>query len=154
MPKTHKNCKNCWKEFKILSFAQADCSPACHSDRKSKNIGNKKQTPLKSNKKGLSKKIKEWKVRGVSELVKLKVYTRDNWSCVLCWDMKWLEGTPHHVRFWVDKYDLKWEERNTERNLVTICMKDHEQIHGWMLGKWQEYTERCKTYLDNLYDNG
>lgn len=158
MKKT-KECRKCRRTLEIENFlpdnlwqygVKSTCTE-CFYWKSIEHTPKKKEAPKKAKKMSFAEKAKKWKVRKVNELTKMKVLTRDNWKCVYCWTIHWLEHTPHHTWFGGrKKYN---EEYNTEKNLVTICTTCHHEIHHWITGEGKVIREFCENYLTNLYNN-
>jgi len=78
--------------------------------------------------------------RVVTESVKDKVYTRDNWQCVIC--HKWTKDEFHHARYGADSlYD---ESKNTPEEIVLLCHPCHHELH---FGSGNTYRQDCIDYL-------
>jgi len=141
-----KLCKICWLRPVNRYSIPAVCWEKCYGEYKRRKEENKAQ--MKTTIKTLIDERTSNTTRNVSELIKRRVYRRDNGVCVLCWNESNLESTPHHVLYgWEAIYT---KERNYVNQLVTICQDCHYEIHH--KGN-RDKREQCKTYLKEYYKN-
>lgn len=67
------------------------------------------------------------------------IFERDGWCCILCGANSNLWA--HHVFFWLEAN--RWRDRNAADQWVTICGKEHDEIHAWD----KEKRQRAIDYL-------
>ena len=91
-------------------------------------------------------KIRIWKIAKFSQETKEEILNRDKHRCILCESISILQV--HHVLFWTET--LYNEDRNTEKNWVTVCANCHwEKVHACR--KWEWERQECIDYLNTLY---
>lgn len=140
-----KLCKICGKQLNNKYSFSPVCSDKCydtyHQEKKQRKeqYKNVAKTLIDNRNKNIT--------REVTEAVKKRVYERDFWRCIICHTMENLENVPHHVNYGIDaKYT---NDRNSSKELVTICRDCHYAIHS----KWDtQKREYCKIYLNEIWN--
>ena len=138
-----RNCKICQKELKNQYSISNVCSEKCYNIKQEQKKQTKEQ--YKNIAKTLIDNRQKNTTREVTEIVKKRVYEREYWKCVICHTMENLESVPHHANYGI--FAKFTADRNSSKELVTICRNCHYYIHS----KWDnEKREFCINYLKEI----
>ncbi len=92
-------------------------------------------------------KKRKWKIAKFSKQTKRDIFVRDM-HCLFCPSTI----TDYHHVFYGGQAEY-WDDRNSRKKWVWLCLRHHELIHHFTDGRSQLIRQQCITYLDNMYDN-
>lgn len=120
------------------------CWPKCYEEYQRRKQERKKQ--LINDSKIVIDDRKKIETREISDLVKKRVYERENGQCAICHVNT--EDQFHHIFFWVEKKNYG---RNNADQLILLCNGCHHRLH--FTDETNNLREYCKTYVKDYYEN-